>query len=856
MQPDLPWNVAGIPPEAREAARAAARREGLSVGEWLTRRILRSFGELGDPSTGRESWRSHAAPSNGYGAHEEAPAVNSNSATARDSEDMLARVSRSENETQGAYRRIEEQLKGVGRRLEATERSQSENNRAMTKAATEINIAAREQAQAFDQLGSHVVSLNERLQRVERSAANDGLKDAVKALHQGLSRVADQIAETANQSASQIASLANNVESVAGRLNEARRETEITSHNLEERIATMDERVRAVERAAYSSASTLERTIESIEKSQAGRRDGDSELHRQAAALTQLGETLDRLNSRLSASEAQTGGAMARLEESVANLEARNTDPGIDRRLHGIETALADIAGRLETTERRNSGAHVEEDLRNLAMRVDAADKRHRDALSELRAAVKEASGHLESGEPPAAPSPAAAAPVTPPLAFDLPPFPEATPQPTVQPPPVEPVAAPPPVFDPAQFLTEPPQGGHGFGADAFASNVAQQASAAGQESFLAAARRSARAAAAAEAEQAARGGFSWGFTRGATTEPAGKSGSTRFVLIAGIILLVVIAIAAGVILSRGTNVAGASQPGLNALLQPKPAEPSAVAPQAAPSPASPSPAGGETSNETTAHAAAAAPPPARRSEARTHTKPVTVRPAPSVAVPSHAEAAPEAKAASISPMQRLAALANSGNAEGELLLGLAYLDGQGTAVNEAEAARWLERAADQGNAIAAYRLGTLYERGHGVPANAAKSAQLYAIAAKAGNRKAMHNLAVAYAQGAGVPKNYTLAAQWFARAANLGLDDSQFNLAVLYERGMGVPQSLKDAYKWYAIAAAQGDAESKVRVGALSSQISPADRAAAQAAAQAFHPQPLDRAANFPPDLSAVLGG
>src|ERR1700752_1769026 len=48
MRAELPWNVAGIPPEAREAARAAARREGLSVGEWLTRRILRSFSDLGE----------------------------------------------------------------------------------------------------------------------------------------------------------------------------------------------------------------------------------------------------------------------------------------------------------------------------------------------------------------------------------------------------------------------------------------------------------------------------------------------------------------------------------------------------------------------------------------------------------------------------------------------------------------------------------------------------------------------------------------------------------------------------------------------------------------------------------------
>jgi localization factor PodJL len=61
MRAELPWNVAGIPPEAREAARAAARREGLSVGEWLTRRILRSFSDFGDEQT------PFSAPSSGYG---------------------------------------------------------------------------------------------------------------------------------------------------------------------------------------------------------------------------------------------------------------------------------------------------------------------------------------------------------------------------------------------------------------------------------------------------------------------------------------------------------------------------------------------------------------------------------------------------------------------------------------------------------------------------------------------------------------------------------------------------------------------------------------------------------------------
>src|SRR5580698_592181 len=123
MRPDLPWNVAGIPPEAREAARAAARRDGLSVGEWLTRRILRSFVE-NDADAGRETWRH--SPSGGYRVvADELP-----TSTARDSADMLARVSRSETEGQGAGKRMEDQLQGMARRLEAAERSQTENSRA------------------------------------------------------------------------------------------------------------------------------------------------------------------------------------------------------------------------------------------------------------------------------------------------------------------------------------------------------------------------------------------------------------------------------------------------------------------------------------------------------------------------------------------------------------------------------------------------------------------------------------------------------------------------------------------------------------------------------------------------------
>src|SRR5580704_11935262 len=223
MRAELPWNVAGIPPEAREAARAAARREGLSVGEWLTRRILRSFSDMGeDPMPVDRLSMDRLDRSSFERAGLDPWGLPPSSASRRDSEDMLARVSRTEAESSEATRRIEEQLRTVARRLDSAERSQSENNRAMSKTAAEINIATREQSQAFDQLGTHVMNLSDRMERLERSAVQDGLKDAVKALHSGLSRLADQITQTANQSAGQVSALTGNLEQLAGRVGQVR----------------------------------------------------------------------------------------------------------------------------------------------------------------------------------------------------------------------------------------------------------------------------------------------------------------------------------------------------------------------------------------------------------------------------------------------------------------------------------------------------------------------------------------------------------------------------------------------------------------------------------------------------------
>jgi localization factor PodJL len=802
MRPDLPWNVAGISGEAREAARAAARREGLSVGEWLTRRILAGLSDMSEAPS-RSEWSSHS---------EFRPEPERQK---RDSEAMLDRVSRSETETAEISRRIEEQLRGMGRRLDASERSQSESNRVMSKAAVEMNIAAREQAQAFDQLGAHVTAIAERLERVESHEPGEGLRDAVKALHQGLSRLADQISQTANQSATQISALAGNIENVAGRVGQARHDSLAATQALDGRLATLEERVRTLEQAAQANAGALDRALEAIE------------LQKHSAAAPQ--DTIQRL------------------ENSVRRLEERGSDPALDKRLGGIERTLADVVARIEPPEEPDS---IEDRLHKIVQRLESLETTQRDITTELRKAA------AEKPAPKAAEEPAAAS-FSPLPTFEAPPFAEPAPPPFAPPPPFQQgaqpsftQAAPPPFPQPSPFTPVPPFAEQAFEPAAAETPFVPPAEGVEGpptvESYLAAARRSARVAAQAETERSSPiGGLRWG----ATPKPEEKSGKRTRPLVVGIAALIGIAVIAGVFLSRQTTPVPV-QPSIHALFnkeaakpqikpapqpeQPAPATQEAAVPAATPLVATPPPA----ANKQPTSLAAAKPAVPFTQQQQKLTAPAAMRPAPAA------------------PLDRLTAAANAGNSRAELIVGLKYLDGDGVPANDGEAAKWLGRAAEAGEPVAQYRLGTLFERGRGVPADAAKAIRWYQAAANQGSRKAMHNLAVAYAGGNGVKKDYAEASRWFLKAALLGLSDSQFNLAVLYERGFGVPQNLVDAYKWYAIAAAQGDGESKTRLNAISGQLNAEARAAAQHAADVFKPGQLDARANVAPTVADVTRG
>jgi TPR repeat protein len=151
--------------------------------------------------------------------------------------------------------------------------------------------------------------------------------------------------------------------------------------------------------------------------------------------------------------------------------------------------------------------------------------------------------------------------------------------------------------------------------------------------------------------------------------------------------------------------------------------------------------------------------------------------------------------------------MADAGDVKSQVQIGLAYLTGDGVHKDDAEAIKWLRKAADQDNPVAERYLAEMYFKGRGVTADNAEAAKWLRMAAEQGDAQSQHNLAVLYTEGLGVPRNVKEAANWMRKSAEQGLAAGEVGMGAIYENGAGVPPDPVEAVKWYRLAVQQNDA-------------------------------------------------
>lgn len=129
---------------------------------------------------------------------------------------------------------------------------------------------------------------------------------------------------------------------------------------------------------------------------------------------------------------------------------------------------------------------------------------------------------------------------------------------------------------------------------------------------------------------------------------------------------------------------------------------------------------------------------------------------------------------------------AERGNAEAQNVLGMMYLGGQVTEIDEEKAAHWFTQAALQGNAEGIFNIAQVYEFGVGVEINLDWAVDWYGRSAAKGYLPAIVKLGDLHHDGKGVQRNLLKAVEYYQHAVNEGHPDGEYKLGMtLINAGM-----------------------------------------------------------------------
>ena len=158
--------------------------------------------------------------------------------------------------------------------------------------------------------------------------------------------------------------------------------------------------------------------------------------------------------------------------------------------------------------------------------------------------------------------------------------------------------------------------------------------------------------------------------------------------------------------------------------------------------------------------------------------------------------------------LRELTQAAKAGNAQAQMDLGRAFLEGKGTQADAGQAFRWITQAAGRGLPEAEYELGVLYDEGNGTTQNPVLAAEWYQKAVGHNYLPAYFPLGELYRLGRGVTRDEGQALKLFRMAADRQDTDSQLALGKMVRDGIGLPANDNDASIWFRKAASLGNPE------------------------------------------------
>ena len=257
MKPGIPWSVKGIDSDAREAAKDAARRRGMTLGAWLNTVIMEQS-ESGAPATGRNLRSRHAEPGGDVPARMD------------DLADQLSRLAR------------DDERATAGRPM-GEARFSKEFNRILER----IDTTERQTAEA-------IAAVNDRIADIGREVAQGGrpglplLPEEVpgySALESALRNIIEHITDSEARSRDSLHALQTRIDAVAASGDAGMDAVEL--EQIEERLGELSTRMSRFESAARQDlpAPVKAEFVRLAERIDAVKADSDARLRREMEEL-------------------------------------------------------------------------------------------------------------------------------------------------------------------------------------------------------------------------------------------------------------------------------------------------------------------------------------------------------------------------------------------------------------------------------------------------------------------------------------------------------------------------------------------------------------------------------------------
>lgn len=847
MRSGVPWSVKGIEPEAREAAKQAARRAGVTLGAWLNQVIMETgTDEVGDGEA--EPMAMHAS----YAQPQQAaprmtipePKIDLGP-VAEAVRELVQRVDGSERRTAETARKLEATVGQLAERIDQSEHDMDDRY---------------SEARAYDPLERKLQQLGERMERGRGGLRPEDAR-TIQTLEKAVNAVVDHLETAERRTDDTLADIRQSLASLSNRIENAEQESEREdakkrARALEDALVQLATRMEKMETGVSGIGSqAVEAALKAIEEK--------SKAENQRATIDRLQKSLEQMAARVEHAERRSEDAVKTFETTVSSI-ARKLEEIDHSRRNEVPEALAaqldQMAQRLQHNEQLTVEAAqtVERAIAGIGENLVATESRDREALTSLQAMIERMTnrlGQLEKETKAAK----AQAPLSPQIGIGgFPPASAGFGMPNFDAPPMmtqgipsglggnfgpafgpsdwgrqqyeSEIAAPPPPYErapatarsfqednvpPPPFAREADEDHpHDFDTQMrgqmddgiIPPDPVEPMQNAGQRAasdFLAAARRAAQAAAeGGNGRQEPYYGTppAPGFAESPARYSAQTPNDSRRKLILGVaasfLLLAVLAGAYVMQKSGPAPVAPLADPGSQTSSRPTVLDSTPVVPNNtvrddALVPATEAPA-----------SAAPAPVPATPEAAIV---PAPSAPAP-VAVPAAKPAAPKASAATPA-------------GQGTLTPAPALTPAPSTPVATAPVEPvkvTLMEAAKRGDAAAQYEAGQRYASGEGVTQDMTEAARWFERAAAQGLTIAEYRLATQYEKGRGVPQDDAKAREWYQKAAEGGNVKAMHNLAVIHAEGRGTAQDFETAARWFTQAANYGLGDSQYNLAIL----------------------------------------